>query len=171
MINKPTNEEYGLHFKPYIDLIAEGDVTQLLVDQADELAAVLLDCTAQQADYRYAEGKWSLKEVLGHIIDTERIMSYRLLRIARGDKTPLAGFDENTFVQNASFELRSLSNLLEEYLAVRRSTITLFGGVTEEAWARIGVSNDFEMSARALAYIIAGHERHHMNIIKDKYLV
>jgi hypothetical protein len=126
--------------------------------------------TEADGDLRYAPDKWSLKEVLGHINDTERIMAYRALRIARGDATPLAGFEQDDYVRNGPFSDRSLADLIEDYIAVRRATITLFRNLDEAAFARRGVANKNDVTVRALAYIIAGHELHHRRIIEEKYL-
>lgn len=169
-MERPLNEEYSAHFESYVRLVPDGNVIDLLAERQGETGTLIGELTEEQGDYRYAPGKWSLKEVIGHLTDTERIMSYRLLRIARGDRTPLAGFDENEFVKGASFSLRSLPELLEEYVAVRRATLTLLRGLTEEAWVRTGIANGSETSARALAYIIAGHELHHLQIIRERYL-
>jgi hypothetical protein len=118
---------------------------------------------------RYAPGKWSVKEVIGHLCDAERIFSYRALRIARGDKTPLAGFNENEYVPNGNFESRSTAGLLEEFAAIRAATLIMMRSFDEAAWARRGISGEKEISVRALAYIICGHERHHLAILRDRY--
>lgn len=171
MSKKPANEEYPAYYGTYINLVPEGCLNDILLKQLDETIALLSDITETQENYRYALGKWTLKEVIGHITDTERIMSYRLLRIARGDKTPLAGYDDEQYVKEAMFTSRSLPDLLEDFIAVRRSTLTLVSGLSEEDWSRKGVANDSEISVSALAYIIAGHELHHVKIIKEKYLI
>ncbi|TQR20692.1 DinB family protein [Psychrobacillus vulpis] len=171
MYNKPSNQEYPTYYSKYISLVSEDSLTTILFKQLEDTTELLMDISDAQANYRYALGKWTLKEVIGHLIDTERIMSYRLLRISRGDKTPLAGYDDEQYVKEASFHSRSLADLLEEYIAVRGSTITLVRGLSEEFWSRRGFANNSELSVRALAYIIAGHELHHVNIIKEKYLV
>jgi hypothetical protein len=111
-----------------------------------------------------------VKEVLGHINDTERIMSYRALRISRGDVAPIEGFEQDDYVRNGSFARRSLEDLIEDYIAVRRATVSLFRNLDEVAWTRRGVANKNEVSVRALAYIIAGHEVHHRRILEEKYL-
>lgn len=126
--------------------------------------------TDQQADYRYAPEKWSVKEVLGHVIDTERIMGYRALRIARGDKKPMEGFEQDDYVRVAQFGHRTLAGLVEEFNAVRRATLLLFQNLEPQAWTRRGIANEKEVSVRALAYIIAGHELHHRNILQEQYL-
>ena len=126
--------------------------------------------TEADGEIRYAPEKWSLKEVLGHVNDTERIMSYRALRIARNDATPIEGFEQDDYVGNGPFGQRPLSDLIEDYIAVRRATVSLFRNLDEAAWTRRGVANKNEVTVRALAYIIAGHELHHRRIIEEKYL-
>jgi hypothetical protein len=171
MSKKPSIEEYPAYYGTYIDLVPEGSLEDILLSQLEETTVLLSDITETQENYRYALGKWTLKEVIGHITDTERIMSYRLLRIARGDQTPLAGFNEEQYVKNASFHSYSLTDVVEDFIAVRRSTLTLVNGLSEEVWSRKGLANDSEISVNALAYIIAGHELHHVKIIKEKYLI
>jgi hypothetical protein len=166
----PSNEEYNTYFERYVRLIPEGDICDILTQSLKNTTDVFSTVTEDRANYRYAPEKWSLKEVLGHITDNERIMSYRLLRIARGDKTPLAAYDQDVLMSGASFDTCSLTDLLEDYTIIRHATLTLLRGLTEEAWSRRGIVNDSESSARAWAYIIAGHELHHMNVIKEKYL-
>ena len=122
-------------------------------------------------EYRYAPGKWSAKEVLGHVCDTERVFAYRALRIARGDQTPLAGFEQDDYVKNGPFAKAPMEEIIEDYIAVRRASITLFRNLDEAAWVRRGVANNNEVSVRALAYIIAGHELHHRRILEEKYFV
>lgn len=170
MANRPSIEEYFPFHEQYIGLVGEGDVTALLAEQLASTTELLSDIPEAQADYRYAEGKWTLKEVIGHISDNERVMAYRLLRAARGDRTPLAGYDQDEFMSGASFQSWSLAQIIEDYISVRKSTLALLRGLTDEAWLRIGVSNGGDVSVRAIAYIIAGHELHHLKIIHEKYL-
>lgn len=170
MANRPSFEEYNEYFGRYIELVPEGNIVEILEHQLRETDQLFSSLTAEQADYRYAEGKWSLKEVLGHIADNERIMSYRLLRIARGDQTPLPGYDQDILMSGAPFETVTLQDLLAEYTYVRRATIALLRGLPDEALTRSGNVAGRESSARAWAYILAGHELHHMNVIRDKYL-
>lgn len=170
MSSRPSTGEYIPYYEQYIGLVGEGAVTELLASQLASTTELLSDIPETQADYRYAEGKWTLKEVIGHISDTERVMSYRLLRAARGDKTPLAGFDQDEFMSAASFQDWSLSQIIEDYIAVRKSTLSLLRGLSVEAWLRLGIANGGDVSARALAYIIAGHELHHLKIVHEKYL-
>jgi hypothetical protein len=165
-----SNEEYNVLFERYVKLVPEGDIPDILTQSLKNTTDVFSTVSEDRANYRYAPGKWKLKEVLGHITDNERIMSYRLLRIARGDKTPLAGYDQEALMGGASFDTCPLPDLLEDYTVVRRATITLLRGLSKEAWSRRGIVNESESSAKAWAYIIAGHELHHMKVIKEKYL-
>ncbi|MNE28727.1 DinB superfamily protein [compost metagenome] len=170
MLNKPLAGEYAEYFGGYINKVPEGQVLELLHDQIGQAREQFGSLSEEQGNFRYAEGKWSLKEVLGHIADTERVMSYRLLRIARGDKTPLQGFNEELFVNHANSDDRSVQELLEEFAIVRTSTLSLMQHLTDDAWLRTGTFSDNNGSARALAYIMAGHALHHFNIIQDRYL-
>lgn len=170
MLKKPLRDEYPSYYENYIGLVPDGALTDLLTTQILDLIALLSDIDVSKANYRYAENKWTLKEVIGHIADTERIMSYRLLRIARGDQTPLSGYDDEQYVREASFHSRSLSDLLEELVAVRYSTVSLIKGLNENTWPRKGIANNGEITVRALAYIIVGHDLHHVKIIKERYL-
>ena len=123
----------------------------------------------EDGNYRYAPDKWSAKEVLGHVCDTERIFAYRALRFSRADATPLAGFEQDDYVRNGPFANRSLEDLVEDFIAVRRASISLFRNLDEAAWSCRGVANKSEVTVRALAYIIAGHELHHRRILEEKY--
>ena len=141
----------------------------ILRSQLAETLALIKSIPEARGDYRYAEGKWTIKEVIGHVIDAERIFAYRALRFARGDSTPLSGFEQDDYVPNGSFNKRSLSDLADEYEHVRRSTISLFANLDQEAWNRRGISNNNESSVRGLAFITAGHERHHVEILRTRY--
>jgi len=172
---RPQPGEYSPYHEPYISLVhlkdARGnDVLAALEDQRRQMVLFLSGLTEADGDLRYAPDKWSLKEVLGHINDAERIMSYRALRIARGDATPIEGFEQDDYVRNAPFARRPLADLIEDYIAVRRATVSLFRNLDEPAWIRRGVANRNEISVRALAYIIAGHELHHRRILEENYL-
>ncbi len=167
---RPQPGEYAPYYEKYLSQIESTDIFSTLDDQRRQMLLLLSGRTEADGDLRYAPDKWSLKEVLGHINDTERIMAYRALRIARGDATPLAGFEQDDYVRNGPFSDRSLADLIEDYIAVRRATITLFRNLDEAAFARRGVANKIDVTVRALAYIIAGHELHHRRIIEEKYL-
>jgi hypothetical protein len=166
---RPGADEHVEYFGKYIALVPEGDVRALLERQITETASYIRSRGDNWAMSRYAPGKWSVKEVIGHLCDAERIFSYRALRIARGDKTPLAGFNENEYVPNGNFESRSTAGLLEEFAAIRAATLIMMRSFDEAAWARRGISGEKEISVRALAYIICGHERHHLAILRDRY--
>ena len=170
---RPQPGEYSPYHERYISLVPGNDVLAALTaldDQRRQMLLLLSGRTEADGDLRYAPEKWSLKEVLGHINDTERIMSYRALRISRGDATPIEGFEQDDYVRNGPFAERPLADLIEDYIAVRRATVSLFRNLDEAAWTRRGVANKNEISVRALAYIIAGHELHHRRIIEEKYL-
>lgn len=166
----PAAGEYGEFYAKYIARVPEGDIVAILATQIEDTITLLRNRTEQQALSAYAPGKWTMKEVIGHLIDTERIMTYRALRMARGDETPLAGFDENAFVPTGRFNERVLAGLLAELATVRRSSVALFAGLPEDAWTRTGLANDFPMSVRAQAWIIAGHELHHRALLVERYM-
>jgi hypothetical protein len=169
-IAPPDPSEYAPYYGKYITLVGGHDVVAALEDQPRETLALLSGLSEEQGDYRYAPDKWSIKEMLGHVIDAERVFSYRALRFARNDHTPLASFEQNDYVRAGGFGDRQLADLIEEFVAVRRATVWLFGQLSAEAWIRHGVASDNPVSVRALAYIIAGHELHHRAILQEKYL-
>ena len=169
-IERPSPSEYAEYYRKYVDLVPDGDLIDILMDQFDETALLLGPLTDEQACRPYAPGKWSVKEVVGHMVDTERIFTYRALRIARGDQTPLAGYDQDAFVRAGGFNGRSLVSLLADLHLARRSTTGLFRELSPEVLARTGVANDNPVSVRAIAWIIAGHERHHLKIVRERYL-
>ena len=169
-ISKPDETEYLPYYGRYISLVPDGQILSLLSSQLDDTLALLRHIPESQAGFRYAPDKWSIKELVGHVIDTERIFAYRALRFGRGDSTELSGFEQDDYVRGGSFSERSLSDLAEEYEHVRRSTISLLANLDDEAWSRRGSANNNEVSVRALAFIIAGHERHHVEILRTKYL-
>jgi DinB superfamily len=167
---RPQPGEYAPYYDRYISLVPANDVLAALDDQRREMLLLLCGRTEADGDLRYAPDKWSLKEVLGHVNDTERIMSYRALRISRGDATPIEGYEQDDYVRNGPFAHCQLADLLEDYIAVRRATVSLFRNLDEAAWSRRGVANKNEVTVRALAYIIAGHELHHRRVLEEKYL-
>ena len=171
IIVKPEESEHAPYYGRYISLVKdEGDIVSQLSGQLEATLALLRSIPEARGGFRYAEGKWSIRELLGHVIDGERIFAYRALRFSRGDVTPLPGFEQDDYVQNASFDDYPLGELVHEFESVRRSTLFLFKHLSEEAWTRRGIASENEVSVRALAYIIAGHELHHMSILRDKYL-
>ena len=169
-LQRPFEGEYLPYYDKYITRVPDGDLIEMLARHADETIALLRHQPPDMADYAYAEGKWTVKQVVGHLCDAERIFDYRLLRIARSDATPLAGFDENAYVPPGRFETRTLESLLEEFAAVRQATIALVAGLPDDAWSRSGVANGDGISARAIAYIMLGHELHHREVLLTRYL-
>jgi len=171
MTTRPDRTEYDPDFGKYISLVPDGDIVALLSSQVENTLALLRTVPEEKAGHAYAPGKWSIKEVLGHVVDAERIFAYRALRIGRNDKTPLAGFEQDDYVANTNFNARTLGSVMEEFEAVRRATVQLFKHFTGEEWQRRGTANDKEITTRAVAYNIAGHERHHVDVLKSRYLV
>lgn len=168
---RPQDDEFASYAKADIDYVTGDDAVGTLREQARvviELFGQFDD--VQIAGRRYAPGKWTLKEILGHLCDDERIFAYRALCVARGDARPLPGFDENEYMASSNFESRTLVNLLAEYRIVRGATIALFDSLTEDAWRRRGIVNGYEASVRGLAFHVAGHELHHLRVIREKYL-
>ncbi|SFF35144.1 DinB superfamily protein [Paenibacillus catalpae] len=170
MFERPQAGEYNEFFSRYISLVPEGNLITLLEEQQAEANRIFPAVSADQAEFRYAVGKWSLKEVLGHVTDTERIISYRLLRIARGDSTPLPGFDQDAYMEGEPFRDLTISDLLDNYNAVRQATILLLKQLPAEAYTRTGIANQSPLSVRAIACILYGHERNHLTIIQERYL-
>lgn len=166
---RPGTDEYAPYYQTYIGKVPEQELLKLLSDQLEQTLALLAPVPETQGDATYAPGKWSIKEVAGHISDTERIMAYRLLRIARGDVTPLPGFEQDDYVRAAGFGSLALADLIADLRLVRASTLSLLRVLNEAALGRRGVANGSPVSARALAYIIAGHERHHADILRNQY--
>ena len=167
---RPAPGEAAPYYDRYISLVPGNDVLAALHDQRRQALLFLSGLTEAQGDLRYAPDKWSLKEVLGHLNDTERIMSYRALRIARGDATPIEGFEQDDYVPNGKFGRRTIADLLEEFATIRNATVHLFRNLDAEAAERSGTANNKEINARALAFLIAGHELHHRRILQEKYL-
>ncbi|CAN5164291.1 DinB family protein [soil metagenome] len=165
----PAPDEYAPFYAGYIATAAEADVRMLLEQQVPALRMACEPLSEAGADYRYAPGKWSVKEVIGHLSDSERVFSYRALCIARGEHAALPGFDENDYVAAANFERRSTRDLLRELESARATTLTLSASVEPQAWTRRGIANQLEVSLRAIAYIIAGHMQHHLGTLGERY--
>jgi uncharacterized damage-inducible protein DinB len=166
---RPQKGDYALYYDNYIALVPSGEFLEILREQHRAMTRLLSPLTDQQAEFRYAPGKWSVKEVLGHVIDAERIFAYRILRIARGDQTPLAGFEQDGYIQTGNFSARTLNDLLEEFSSVREATITLVRSLDDDAWLRRGIASQKEISVLALAFVIAGHELHRRIILEERY--
>ncbi len=166
--SRPEPGEYAAAYEPYIRLVPAGDILTLLEQQIEDSLGLLRDVPESEAERRHAPYTWSIKEVVGHLIDSERIFGIRALRFARQDRAELPGFDENQYVQNARFDARTLVSLVQEFELARRSHLLLFRGLDGEAWLRSGVANGQSVTVRALTYIIAGHERHHAAILRQR---
>ena len=168
---RPSPTEHAAFYAKYIVRVPDGDIVDILRDQIGETAKFLRGIPSDRTSAGYAPGKWTIRDIIGHVADTERIMGYRALRFARGDETPVPGFDENTYVPQAGASSRDVDNLVRELEIVRAATVALFSGLPSHAWRRTGTANGTPVTVRALAAIIAGHERHHVAIIRERYLV
>ena len=167
---RPEANEYAPYYEKYISLVPEGDVTAALERQGAETLALLRALPEERGGHRYEPGKWSVRQVVGHVNDGERIFAYRALAIARGERASLPGMDQEEYMAGVDFDARTLSDLADEFEAVRASTLHLLRHLSPEAWARRGTASDNEVTVRALAYIIAGHEAHHVGVLRERYL-
>lgn len=167
---RPDSADYAPYNEAYISKVPEGDVVEVLQKQIVRMSDLFGGMTDEQASFRYAPGKWSLKQLIGHLTDTERVFVYRAVTIARGDTTPLPGYDENDFVAGANFDERSLADLLSEFALNRKSSIAFFRTLDPAAWELTGTANGFRYSVRAIAFVIAGHLEHHLRVIGERYL-
>ncbi len=170
LTSRPAPTEYPPYFEGYVSLVPAGDVRETLRRQIDDTLAFLRGLDATRGDHRYAPDKWSVKQVVGHMIDSERVFAYRTLCFARGDQQSLPGFDQDEYMRHANFDAQTLNDLADELALVRQTTLQLFRGLDDAAWQRRGTANNNEASVRALAYVIAGHELHHVNVLRTKYL-
>lgn len=169
-MQKPKVTEYAPYHQRYIDLITADDIFSFFKQQAEEIVTLFTNLSEDQASFRYAEGKWTIKEVLAHIVDSERIFGYRVLAISRGEKNPLPGFAENDYVRNGKYENRSLKSLLAEYSHLSSANLELFKSLDEEMLSQKGTASGKEVTARAILFVTIGHEKHHLEIIKSRYL-
>ena len=171
MISNNLNpKEYNSYYKSYIDKSTDVNIVQGLNKNLDAVVSFYSNIPQEKHDFAYAKGKWTVKDILLHIIDTERIFTYRALRIARQDKTPLAGFEQDDYVVSGQSSSRSLDNILEEYKAVRQASIALYQSFDSNTLEQIGEASGFPISVRAIGYILTGHENHHNQIIIGRYL-
>ena len=168
-MTRPTESDYAPAHAAYVALVPEDDILSAMEQQSSAMQKVLSSLDEARATHRYASDKWSVKEVIGHIADAERIIGYRALAVARGEQQPLPAFDENAYVQNASFDDWKLGDLAEEYALVRRTNIVFFKNLRAEAWDRSGTANQARVTVRGLAYVIVGHERHHLQVLRERY--
>ncbi len=169
-MKKPKSNESASYYKYYIELNTDANVLQSLEKQIVQIKKAFGSVHQSKHNYRYAKGKWTVKELLGHVMDAERIFGYRALRIARKDKTHLAGFEENHYVKNGMFDKRTMKSLLEEFTSLRKSNVELFKSLDEKRLGLKGIANNSPVSVRALAFIISGHTKHHLNILKERYV-
>ncbi|HDR7952100.1 TPA: DinB family protein [Bacillus toyonensis] len=169
MQKRPGTNEYNPYYSTYIKLVPDGDIIHILEQQMKETNLLLKDISDSEGHFRYAPNKWSIKEVIGHIADTERIMAYRLLSIARGETAELPGYNDDMYVLRAAFDKQAMQDLLTNLTVVRQSTVHLLKSLDKDAWLQRGIANNSEVTVRALANIIAGHELHHRQIIKVRY--
>ena len=167
---RPAHNEYLEYYHKYVTRVPDGDIIAILATQLEDTLTLLRDVSDERALHAYAPGKWTIKEVIGHMSDVERVMSYRALRFARGDGTALPGFDENSWAPAGEFNARPIASLVAELASVRRSTIALLAGLPSAAWTRTGAANNAQVTVRALAWIIAGHELHHRELVATRYL-
>jgi hypothetical protein len=168
-IGRPQPGEYAPYYDRYISLVTGDDLLAILDEQRRATILLLSGRSEADGNFRYAPDKWTVKELLGHVNDSERIFAYRALRIARGDQTPIEGYEQDDYVRIADFNRCSLEDLVEDYIAVRRATVSLFRDLAPDAWLRRGTANKNEVSVRGLGYIIAGHDLHHRSILEERY--
>ncbi len=168
-MKRPEPTEYAESYANYIAQVPGSDVLSVLESQRLQMLQLFAGRSERDGNFRYAPGKWTVKEVLGHVTDSERIFAYRALRIARGDQTPLSGFEQDDFVRDGAFGERTLAGIAEEFAAVRTASIALFRSFNEEALTRRGIANQKEVTVRALAFITVGHQIHHRVILEERY--
>ena len=167
MIGRPNVENYNPYFKTYIDKVPGDDILLKMGDKTP--LDIYKQISSEKWDYRYAEGKWSIKEVMVHILDTERIFAYRALRISRGDQTALPGFDQNDYVPSYRAASRSIESLLDEYTSTRQSSLKMFENFDHDHFTQVGTAGESRTSVLSLAFMIVGHEIHHLGLLKEKY--
>ncbi|MBK9339042.1 MAG: DinB family protein [Lewinellaceae bacterium] len=170
LVQKPAVGDYSPYYEGYVSAVETDDILGYLVAQKAEIVAFLKDIVWEKWDLAYDEGKWTLAEVVLHTIDTERVFAYRALCIARGDSTPLPGFEQDDYVPNSGAALRTPASIVDEFAAVREATIHLFKNFSDEMWGRRGTASNAGVTVPALAYIIGGHAAHHVRVLKERYL-
>jgi hypothetical protein len=169
-MQRPGKTEYAPYYETYVSIVDEIDIVAALQSQLNEMQNLIAEISEEKAAHAYAEGKWTIKELVGHLNDGEKIFAYRALRIARADKTPMEGFEQDGYIENANFNDCSLADLAEEFFLLRRANILFFKNLTDEMWTRTGTASGAAVSVRALGFIMVGHVRHHGNILKNRYL-
>ena len=169
MIARPAASEFNAHYAGYVAAVPDGDLLELLDGQLKDTVQLLAGVDEKKSRYRYAPDKWSIREVVGHLSDSERVFAYRALRFARADATPLPSFDENAWARTSNADSRPLPELVAELRAVRAASLALFRGFTDKEFACSGIASGHPITVRALAYIVTGHERHHVRILRERY--
>lgn len=169
-MDRPGTDEFAPYYNTYISLIEDGQVLPVLSTQAAELRSLFSEISEDKGEYSYQEGKWTVKELLSHIIDGERMFAYRVLRISRGDETPIEGFEQDGYIENSNANNRSFAELLDEFDLQRSSNLLMINNISDDGEVRLGTASDNKVSVRALIYIMAGHVIHHINILKTRYL-
>ena len=167
---KPNPGDYAPYYDQYISLLPDEDIISILEDQKKTSEEFLKTLSEEQGNISYAEGKWTIREVIGHIIDVERVMAYRALCFSRGEKQEQPGFEQEDYITNGNYNHRALNDLISEFVAVRKSNLFMFKSFSDEMLKQSGIASDNKVTVLALIYIIAGHEKHHVKIIKEKYL-
>jgi len=167
---RPGTDEHLTYYSTYIDRVPDGDIVEILRNDTRETLQFLRSIPEEKFDYRYAPGKWTIRQIVGHLADGERVFQYRAWRFSRADPTSVPGFDENLYVDNAPFESVEMSDLIDEFESLRKASILLFSNMTGEMMTRRGLANGAGVSVRAIAFIIAGHVMHHVQVLKDRYL-
>lgn len=167
---RPQRSEYPGYYYGYVDRIGQGNILDLLSAQRETTLNVFASIDERRAERAYAPGKWTIKEVVGHMVDVERVFAYRALCFARRETAPQPGFDQDAYVRAADFNRRSLNDITQEFSQTRDASLGLFRGFQEEVWLQAGVANGAEFTVRSIAYIIAGHELHHLAVIRERYL-
>ena len=170
MNGQPLESEYAPYYRGYVEQVTEHDILPVLRSQLDALDVLLGRVAPERETYRYAEGKWSIREIVGHLIDGERVFGYRAFSIARGDRNNMPGFDQDEYMLSAPYNRLELEDLLSEFRLVRLSNIAMLRNLDEESWLRMGTANDAQITVRALTFIMAGHVRHHLGILRERYL-
>ena len=169
-MNRPETTEFAPYYNTYISLVADDEIISVLDQQPGQLDQIISGLPEEKGAFAYAEGKWTIKELLSHLIDGERMFAYRVLRISRGDETPIEGFEQDGYIENSNANNRSFAELLEEFGLLRKANLLLLKNLSDEASRRMGTASEKVVSVRALVYIMAGHIKHHFNILNQRYL-
>lgn len=169
-MRRPKKEEYAAYYHTYVDTVPDGDIIKILNKQNDQIKKLLANTSKKKSLFRYTPGKWNVREIIGHMIDTERVFAYRALRFARNDQTDLPGFDENEYIRHSNYTDIKLKELVDEFCALRKSNAIMFKNFSDEITMRSGRANGNSFTVRAMAYITVGHVNHHLGIIKERYL-